>query len=152
MRLKSLKLNHSHVGRSSLTIYAVHQKRLIIAKCVFSSAFCDPRGPSPGRTWQSWDPAHLPSHTAEPYDPELEVRHQEDGRWWQTEAWVPTETVLRFKTRRGSPSAPQRCQFGWTGRVFADSGSLRQQPSLGDTPPLAQESRASCWGRSQMSR
>lgn len=25
------------------------------------------------------DPTHLPGHTAEPYDPELEIRHGENG-------------------------------------------------------------------------
>lgn len=53
-------------------------RRLINAKHVYFCAFCDPHGPSPGRTWQPWNPAHLPGHTAEPNNPELEVRHQED--------------------------------------------------------------------------
>lgn len=54
-----------------------------------------------------------------------------------------------LKLAGAAPQPPLRCQFGvnWLG-VCPDSGSLRQQPSLGDTPLLlAQESRASCWGR-----
>lgn len=36
----------------------------------------------------------------------------------------------------------------WMG-VRPDSESLRRQPNLRDTPLLAQDSRAGCWGRGQ---
>lgn len=61
-----------------------HRQRLLTVKA-FSlpptismnhfRCFCAPCGPSPCRTWQPSDPAHLPGHTAKSNNPKLEIRH-----------------------------------------------------------------------------
>ena len=79
--LKPAKGSCPRSPRGATAAEAAACRRLSALWSSFSAVFCGPRGPFPGRTWQSWDAAHLPGHTAESYDPELEIRHREDGRW-----------------------------------------------------------------------
>lgn len=83
MRLKLATANQHRVGIGVTAAEAVDQAPTQRANAVymfFISSWLVPAGPfSLACTWQRWNPAHLPGHTAEPNDPELEIRHQEDG-------------------------------------------------------------------------
>lgn len=90
-------------------------------------------------TWQRWNPAHLPGHTAEPNDPELEIRHQEDRAADRSEALKTRRGFCsRVNCRTGARSARPRCQCSEAASQFAQTTDTfgGRQPSLGDTPLL----------------
>lgn len=99
-----LAVNRTHSRTDITTAFCFCQ--LASINEVFKYVFRDPRGPSPGRTWQYWDPAHLPGYTAEPYNPKLEIRHQGNGRWWHSGPWDSNlRGLFGCETGRASPAA-----------------------------------------------
>lgn len=141
MRLK-LATTNKHRIRIGATATEVVEQALTQranAVCAFLSSGLVPAGPSLACTWQRWNPAHLPGHTAEPNDPELEIRHQEDGAADRSEAFkIQRGFRSRVICRTGAPSAPPRCQFSEAASKFARTTDTfgGRQPSLGDTPLL----------------
>lgn len=141
MRLKLATASEHRIRIGVTAAEVVQQARAQRANavCTFLSSRLVPAGPSLACTWQHWNPAHLPGHTAEPNDPELEIRHQEDGAADRSEAFnIQRGFCSRVKCRRGAPSAPPRCQCSKAASQFAQTTDTfgGRQPSLGDTPLL----------------
>jgi len=112
-------------------------------KTRFSSTFVVPAGPPPAAHGSPGllltFPATRPSRTIPSLKSDIgRTGGCGDGER-ERETQGPTDAVVGFKTRRGSPSAPLRCQFGLTGWVFALT------PSLSGGSPTSVTHR--CWRR-----
>lgn len=90
-----------------------------------------PAGPSLACTWQRWNPAHLPGHTAEPNDPELEIRHQEDEVTDKASAEDPTGGGLfSYEVSHGRPFSPAAMPvFEGCFTIRREHGYVRRQPA-----------------------